>query len=36
MLGAYAVGRTSLVRQYVYSIFSGRFQATIGVTIDSK
>ena len=36
MLGAYAVGKTSLVRQYVYSIFGGRYQSTIGVKIDSK
>ena len=36
MLGAYAVGKTSLVRQYVYSIFSGKYQTTIGVKIDQK
>ena len=36
MLGAYAVGKTSLVRQYVYSIYSGKYQTTIGVKIDSK
>ena len=36
MLGAFAVGKTSLVRQYVYSIFGGRYQTTIGVKIDRK
>jgi len=36
MLGAYAVGKTSLVRQYVYSIFSGKYQTTIGVKLDRK
>ena len=36
MLGAYAVGKTSLVRQYVYSIFGGKYQTTIGVKVDKK
>lgn len=36
MLGAYAVGKTSLVRQYVFSMFSGKYQTTIGVKIDKK
>jgi len=36
MLGAFAVGKTSLVRQYVFSIFDGRYQTTIGVKIDRK
>jgi len=36
MLGAYAVGKTSLVSQYVYSLFSGKYQTTIGVKIDKK
>ena len=36
MLGAYAVGKTSLVQQYVYSIFSGKYQTTIGVKVDKK
>jgi len=36
MLGAYAVGKTSLVRQYVYSIFNGKYQTTIGARIDKK
>jgi small GTP-binding protein len=36
MLGAFAVGKTSLVRQYVFSIFSGSYQTTLGVKIDKK
>ncbi len=36
MLGAFAVGKTSLVRRYVHSIFSDRYQTTLGVKIDKK
>jgi len=36
MLGSYAVGKTSLVRQYVDSIFSENYTTTIGVKIDKK
>jgi len=36
MLGAFAVGKTSLVRQFVFSIFSGKYQTTLGVKIDKK
>lgn len=36
MLGAYGVGKTSLVRQFVHSIFSEKYQITIGVKIDKK
>jgi small GTP-binding protein len=36
MLGGYAVGKTSLVRRFVHSIFSERYQTTIGVKIDKK
>lgn len=36
MLGAAGVGKTSLVRRYVESIFSERYQATVGVKIDRK
>ncbi len=36
MLGAVGVGKTSLVRRFVESIFSERYQATVGVKIDRK
>ncbi|HUO29290.1 MAG TPA: Rab family GTPase [Bryobacteraceae bacterium] len=36
MAGAFAVGKTSLVRRYVESIFSERYQTTVGVKIDKK
>jgi len=36
MLGAFAVGKTSLVRRYVEDIFSDKYQATIGVKVDKK
>jgi hypothetical protein len=36
MLGAFAVGKTSLVQRYVKSIFSEKYQTTIGVKIDKK
>ncbi len=36
MLGASAVGKTSLVARYVRSIFSERYHSTIGVKIDKK
>jgi len=36
MLGSYAVGKTSLVKRYVYSIFSEKYHTTIGVKIDQK
>ncbi len=36
MLGAFAVGKTSLVRRYVHSIFSEKYQTTLGVKIDKK
>lgn len=36
MLGAFAVGKTSLVAQYVSSIFSEEYLTTIGVKIDKK
>ena len=36
MLGAFAVGKTSLVRRFVSSCFSDQYQTTIGVTVDKK
>jgi small GTP-binding protein len=36
MLGAFAVGKTSLVRRYVDSIFSETYLTTVGVKIDKR
>jgi len=36
MLGGFAVGKTSLVDQYVNSIFSDNYLSTIGVKISKK
>lgn len=36
MLGAFAVGKTSLVRRYVHSVFDEKYQTTLGVKIDQK
>ena len=36
LLGAFAVGKTSLIRRFVYSLFDGRYQTTLGVKIDKK
>jgi small GTP-binding protein len=36
VLGAFGVGKTSLVRRYVQSIFSVSFLTTVGVKIDKK
>jgi len=36
MLGAYGVGKTSLVKRYVHSIFSEKYLSTVGVKIDKK
>lgn len=36
MLGSYAVGKTSLVRRFVHSIFSDKYLTTIGVKVDIK
>ncbi|MEO6349498.1 MAG: Rab family GTPase [Candidatus Limnocylindrales bacterium] len=36
MLGAFAVGKTSLVSRYVNSLFSEKYHSTVGVKIDKK
>jgi hypothetical protein len=36
MLGGFAVGKTSLVSQFVTSIFSDKYLTTVGVKIDKK
>jgi len=36
LLGAFAVGKTSLVQRYVNSIFSEKYHTTLGVKIDKK
>ncbi len=36
MLGAFAVGKTSLVRRFVHSIFSEQYQTTLGVQIEKR
>jgi len=36
MLGSFAVGKTSLVRRFVESIYSDVYQTTVGVKIEKK
>jgi small GTP-binding protein len=36
MLGAFAVGKTSLVARFVQGIFSEKYHTTVGVKIDKK
>lgn len=36
MLGSFGVGKTSLVSQYVRSIFSDKYLSTVGVKVDKK
>lgn len=36
MLGTFGVGKTSLVRRFVESIYSDQYQTTVGVKIDKK
>jgi len=36
MLGSFAVGKTSLVKRFVESIFSEKYKTTIGVQISKK
>jgi len=36
MLGAFSVGKTSLVSQYVHSVFTDKYLSTVGVKISKK
>lgn len=36
MLGAFAVGKTSLVSRFVRSLFADRYLTTVGVKVDKK
>lgn len=36
MLGSFSVGKTSLVEQFVHSIFSDKYLSTVGVKISKK
>jgi hypothetical protein len=36
MLGTFAVGKTSLVRRFVESIYADKYHTTVGVKVDKK
>ena len=36
MLGGFAVGKTSLVRRFVHSLYKGEYHTTIGVKVEKK
>ncbi|MEN9434946.1 MAG: hypothetical protein RLZZ422_2535 [Pseudomonadota bacterium] len=36
LLGAFAVGKTSLIKRYVSSLYSDKYLTTVGVKIDKK
>jgi len=36
MLGSFAVGKTSLIRRFVESIYSEAYHTTVGVKIDKR
>ena len=36
MVGSFAVGKTSLVRQFVESVYSEKYHTTVGVKVDKK
>src|SRR5882672_11148928 len=36
MLGTFAVGKTSLVRRFVESVYSDKYHTTVGVKVDKK
>jgi small GTP-binding protein len=36
MLGAFAAGKTSLVRRFAHGLFSDRYRTTVGVSVEKK
>jgi len=36
LVGAFAVGKTSLVQRYVHAMFSEKYHTTVGVKVDKK
>lgn len=36
LMGAFSVGKTSLVSRFVHSVFSNRYLTTVGVKVDKK
>jgi small GTP-binding protein len=36
MLGTFAVGKTSLIRRFIESIYSDKYHTTVGVKVDKK
>ncbi|HPQ94845.1 MAG: GTP-binding protein [Thiothrix sp.] len=36
LLGAFSVGKTSLIQRYINSLFSDRYHTTVGVKVDKK
>ena len=36
MVGTFAVGKTSLVRQFVESVYADKYHTTVGVKVDKK
>ena len=36
LIGAFAVGKTSLVQRHVYAMFSEKYHTTVGVKVDKK
>ncbi|HPY42526.1 MAG TPA: GTP-binding protein, partial [Thiolinea sp.] len=36
LLGAFSVGKTSLIQRYVNQIFSDKYLTSVGVKIDKK
>lgn len=36
IMGSFSVGKTSLIRRFVNSIFTDKYHTTVGVKIDKK